>query len=418
MGRLILTRCAINIWNKDGMTLMRAQFDNGTLTIYLEGRIDSNNAAQTEQELMAAADGAVDTVPILDADGLEYISSAGLRVLMKLRKRYKQPLKVLNVTPEVYDIFEVTGFSELLEIHKKLREVSIEGCALLGEGANGKVYRFTTDEMIKVFRHGHTLEAIEQEREASRKAFLLGVPCAIPFDTVRCGENYGTIYELLKAATLTERIREDPLALPRYAERSAKLLHQMHEIEVPEGQMPRASRLLHHIVDAVSADFAQEEIALMHRLYEAIPEGSCFVHNDYHVKNIMESGGDLILIDLGDAGAGNPLIDLIRCYMMYLLIGRGLKQPSPEEMSFIGLTYGESARFWEIFLPEYCGSDAEARRLNPILEPYAWLMYLTQSMAHPMIPVQYNPAFANRIRELVLPRAEEMMDSIGTGLRT
>ena len=67
---------------------------------------------------------------------------------------------MLNVTPEVYDIFEVTGFSELLEIHKKLREVSVEGCVLLGEGGNGKVYRFTTDEMLylasqRIIKHWH-----------------------------------------------------------------------------------------------------------------------------------------------------------------------------------------------------------------------------------------------------------------------
>ena len=392
--------------------MLKTQLDNGKLTIYLEGRIDSNNAAHIEAELLEAHSGSPDAAVRLDADKLDYISSAGLRVLMKLRKASGKRLEVVNASPEVYEVFDITGFTAMLDVHKKLREVSVEGCELLGEGANGKVFRFTADEMIKVFRPGITLEEIEKERETSRKSFLLGVPCAIPFDTVRCGESYGTIYELLKAATLTERIRKDPDTLPRYAEASARLLHEMHQIEVPDGQMQKASRLPHAAVDAVAPDFSPEEIAQMHRLYDAIPEMRRFIHNDYHAKNVMESDGELILIDLGDAGAGNPLIDLIHCYMVYMLIGGGLDRHAPDEMSFIGLTYGEMKRFWDIFLPTYCGSEAEAQRLNRILAPYAQMMYLTASMRHLMLPAQYHAAYAQQVRQQVFPHAEEMRGSI------
>ena len=55
----------------------------------------------------------------------------------------------------------------------------MEGCQEMGSGANGTVYRYTPDEMIKVFRAGLTLSEIEEEREAAKKAFLLGVPCAV-----------------------------------------------------------------------------------------------------------------------------------------------------------------------------------------------------------------------------------------------
>ena len=79
--------------------------ENGILTICLEGRIDSNNAAQTEKELFETLASASDADIILDVDNLEYISSAGLRVLMKLRKQVKKQLTVINVSPEVYDIF-------------------------------------------------------------------------------------------------------------------------------------------------------------------------------------------------------------------------------------------------------------------------------------------------------------------------
>ena len=170
--------------------------------IQIKGHIDSNNAEQFEKELMDSALKIPVTEIVLDAGELEYISSAGLRVLMKLRKQVKRPVPVVNVSPEIYEIFEVTGFTDLLEVKKKMREVSVEGCEELGSGANGTVYRLTKEEMIKVFRPGMTIDEIEAEREASRNAFLLGVPCAIAFDTVKVGDCYGTIYEMLNAATV------------------------------------------------------------------------------------------------------------------------------------------------------------------------------------------------------------------------
>ena len=64
---------------------MRTATENNTLTVFLEGRIDTNNAAQTEKEISDAVNGRGEDVQniVIDAEALEYISSAGLRVLMK-----------------------------------------------------------------------------------------------------------------------------------------------------------------------------------------------------------------------------------------------------------------------------------------------------------------------------------------------
>ena len=66
---------------------MKSLFENNVLTVFLEGRIDSNNAPTVEGEIMAAIDKTPNTEIMLDAEELGYISSAGLRVLMKLRNR-------------------------------------------------------------------------------------------------------------------------------------------------------------------------------------------------------------------------------------------------------------------------------------------------------------------------------------------
>ena len=96
---------------------MKTITGQNALTIFLEGRIDTNNAAQTESEIFAAVEGKTEDI-VIDAEKLEYISSAGLRVLMKLRKSIDRELPVINVSRDVYDIFETTGFTELLDVKK------------------------------------------------------------------------------------------------------------------------------------------------------------------------------------------------------------------------------------------------------------------------------------------------------------
>ena len=312
----------------------------------------------------------------------------------------------------MYDIFDMTGFTELLDVKKRLREISVEGCRTLGTGANGTVYRLTDDEIVKVFRAGITLEQIEAEREAARRAFLLGVPCAIAFDTVRVGESYGTVYEMLDAATVAERIQENPGRLEELAVACAKLLKQMHETQVPEGQLPHSAHFTHITVDRVAEDFTPEEVQKMHALYDSIPQMNRFIHNDYHPKNIMESKGELMLIDLGDASAGNPVIDLIHSYMIFRLIGSGHQQHDDNEMSFVDMTYGNMHRFWDIFLTTYCGDAEKAARLNEKLDPYAQMMYLTVSMAHPCLPKAYHAPYADKVRSLTLSRFDEIVGSL------
>lgn len=96
------------------MTIEKKQ--NGTaLTIALEGRLDTTTAPELEKELNAL--GNVNELT-LDFGKLEYISSAGLRVLLAAHKimSRKGGMKVTNVNEIVNEVFEVTGFSDILTI--------------------------------------------------------------------------------------------------------------------------------------------------------------------------------------------------------------------------------------------------------------------------------------------------------------
>lgn len=87
-----------------------------TLTLDIEGRIDTTTAPQLEAELKTGVSGITEL--ILDFAGVEYISSAGLRVLLSAQKvMNRQGSMVLhNVNEAVMDVFEVTGFIDILTI--------------------------------------------------------------------------------------------------------------------------------------------------------------------------------------------------------------------------------------------------------------------------------------------------------------
>ena len=91
------------------------KFENGTLTITLEGRLDTTTAPELEREIGDLSD--VQNL-VIDMKNLEYISSAGLRVLLKAQKimNVKGSMKRINVGGMIMEVFEITGFLDILTI--------------------------------------------------------------------------------------------------------------------------------------------------------------------------------------------------------------------------------------------------------------------------------------------------------------
>ena len=87
-----------------------------TLNVVLSGRLDTITAPQLEAELKASLDGITEL--ILDFQNLEYLSSAGLRVLLAAQKVMNRQgtMTVMQVSDTVHEIFEVTGFIDILTI--------------------------------------------------------------------------------------------------------------------------------------------------------------------------------------------------------------------------------------------------------------------------------------------------------------
>lgn len=90
--------------------------DDTKLTVYLEGRLDTTTAPQLEESMKESINGVTELV--MDFEKLEYISSAGLRVLLSCQKIMSKQgsMKVIHVSDLIKEIFEVTGFIDILTI--------------------------------------------------------------------------------------------------------------------------------------------------------------------------------------------------------------------------------------------------------------------------------------------------------------
>ena len=99
------------------MTITKKQ-EGSTLTVSLEGRLDTVTAPQLEGDLRSSVNGISEL--IFNLGGMDYISSAGLRVLLSAQKVMNKQGSMLirNVSPDVMDIFEVTGFIDILNIEE------------------------------------------------------------------------------------------------------------------------------------------------------------------------------------------------------------------------------------------------------------------------------------------------------------
>ena len=88
--------------------------NDSTLCVSLEGRLDAVNAPEFEGFLGNNTDGI--TALTINCEKLDYISSAGLRVLLTAHKKMKGSVKLSNVQELVMEVFELTGFADILEI--------------------------------------------------------------------------------------------------------------------------------------------------------------------------------------------------------------------------------------------------------------------------------------------------------------
>ena len=330
--------------------------DKEILYIAVEGRIDASNAGEAEEKIFNIKKDNPGKHTVVDADQLEYISSAGLRVILRLRKE-EPKLAIINVASDVYEIFDMTGFTDMVTVEKAYQRMSVEGCEFIAKGANGAVYRYDDETILKTYFARDALPEIKQERENARKAFVLGINTAIPYGIVRVGEGYGTVTELLNAESVTKLIRNRPDDLTETVGYYVDMLKSIHAIEVKDGEVPDMREIALDWADFVSEHIPERQGRKLRALIEAIPKQNTLLHGDYHTNNVMVQNGEPLLIDMDTLCMGHPVFELGSMFNAFV----GYSELDHQNMlDFFGYSFETAGKFWDMSLRAYLGTDDEA----------------------------------------------------------
>lgn len=334
---------------------MKYTLENGILTLFFEGHIDSSNAPDVEKQAFEIIDNNKSVGTVIDAENLEYISSAGLRVILKIRKR-EPKLKMVNVSSEVYEILDMTGFAEMMNVEKAYRKLSVDGCEKLGEGSNGIVYRYDPEIVVKVYKKSDALEEIRRERELARKALILGIPTAIPFDIVKVGDKYASVFELLNAKSFSKLIKAEPENTDYYVGLFVELLKQIHSTEVNPEDMPDMKETALGWADFLKDYLPENEAKKLYDLVDAVPDRHTMIHGDYHTNNVEMQNGEVLLIDMDTLSYGHPVFELASMFLGFVAFG---ELDHDITVKFMGLPYETTKYIWKKAITLYLNTDNE-----------------------------------------------------------
>ncbi|MBE6014113.1 MAG: hypothetical protein E7241_01915 [Lachnospiraceae bacterium] len=271
-------------------------------------------------------------------------------------------------------------------IDKPMREISVEGCDLIGKGGNGAVYRLNDETIVKVyFGERNSPEKIKRNRENTKNAFVQGVPTMIAFDMVKVGENYGVIYEMINARSFAEEISANPDKTDEYAEMIVDTLIKLHHTEFEPGALPDSKERYRNEVQVVldKGYYKPAEADRLFEMVDRIPVRNTFIHQDFHPGNIMLSNGEVMLIDVDDSGLGHPIFDLAGMYLVYVTAAK-----TKWKTVDMGITREQFARIWDIVLMKYFGttSRSELDEINRIIEGYSLVNMIKGVATSPSVP--------------------------------
>ncbi len=284
------------------------------MIIFLTGEVNAKNVPTLQNEVFSIIETLSGEEVIFDAEELVYISSAGLRLLLSTQKKLGKKITVQNVSKVIYEIFEMTKFTDLMNVEKIPRKINVEGAEIVGKGRSSTVYRIGDESIVKLYTAGVPLAKIKQEMDLAKKAFVAGVPTAISYDLVKNGESFGVVFEMLDEADtvgryITAHINEFDEVTKKFVA-TYKAIHNANIEKM--GGFTSLKSTWSKWADGMHSDdgFNDDETKILHELIDTIPDRSTMVHCDYHAGNVMYQRGEIVVIDMADIGYGHPIFDL------------------------------------------------------------------------------------------------------------
>ena len=336
---------------------MRFDLKDNKLTLYFEGEINSTNSDAVEKDVEKTLEGQKYSSLVLNFEKLKYLSSAGLRVVLKLKKLCND-VSIVDASFDVYDILQMTGFTEIIPTKRALRTISIKGAEVIGDGYFSTVYRIEKDMIIKVFERTSDPEQIERELRLAKEAFVLGVPTAISYDIVRVDDGkLGVRFEMLDCMSLRDAFRDQPDRYDELIDRYVALLKKINTTDCKDPTIPDIRQNFLKKVDEIKEFLDEKHYRKAKALIEGIPESMNFVHGDCHFKNIMVQGDDFLLIDMDTLSRGEPIFELATLRAPYVAFEED--DPGNNE-KFLGLSADMCKKLFNDIVEKYYGKKDQA----------------------------------------------------------
>lgn len=301
--------------------MLQHSLSGHTFTLFIAGRVDTASVDSLQSEI----DGAIGETQfdelVLDLEKTEYISSAGLRLLLMLQKKMNsqnKKMSVANPNKTVLDVFQLTGFSEIINVRQKMKQMDISKAEKIAGGLCAEVYRIDDDTVLKLYKKGLSEEMMYKEKDYAKKAFVLGIPTAISYDMVEADGRIGILFEMIKAKDLASTMRDDLDNIPKYAKMFSELAKLVHNSDGSKTDLPRKRDNYVKLLERCTM-ITPKERAVLQKMLDSIPVGTSVVHGDFHPANTMISNGELVFIDMGDLGVSEPYSDLAQVYCLYKL---------------------------------------------------------------------------------------------------
>lgn len=352
---------------------MRFELSDNLLTLFFEGELNSYNADVMEKEIDEVLSSSKFQTLNLDFAKLHYISSAGLRIILKIKQKHDDS-HVINANLDVYDVLQMTGFTNIMDVKKAMREMSVEGAEIIGEGFFSTVYRIDKDTIIKVFNRTSDEKQIERELKLAKQAFVLGIPTAISFDIVKVKNKLGVRFEMLDCMSLKNAFIKYPEKYDELLNKYVDLLKKINTTECFDPSVPSIKKFFIEKVDAIKHLLDEAHYEKLLGLMKSVPERSTFVHGDCHFKNIMVQGEDFLLIDMDTLSVGHPIFELANLRCPYV----AFEEDAPGNCEqFFGMKAEYCVKLYDDIIRLYFGKEDEAIKDKIALVCYAHMVWWT-----------------------------------------
>ncbi len=325
------------------------------------GKITALNVDDFKESFMDAIKDIKNPDIVVDMAEVYYISSVGLRLMMSLKKMASS-IELINLSPDIYEVFSVTGLTEYLNVRRMYKEINIDGLEVLGYGATATVYRLNHEQIVKIFNEEVKEEDLLREQEETRKALLAGVPTMLSFDTVRADDRLGAIYEAFNFETLLSVYAKAPdeerKALIR---KYAQTVRQMNSIDVDPEDFTDFKAITVERLEKAKKRLDDKALSIFRGMIDQIPDDHGFIHGDCHMGNLMmDQEGDLYVIDLGISGYGNSVFALsgVAHYKVFTEL---ITDENAYKNKAV-LSFAEGEELYHRFISEYCEDLDEKKR--------------------------------------------------------